>query len=169
MSRATFQSAEEIDRNYSIFFEPKGFLDSLDQFELICGTPAIPRPGRARLRLNDGWRKHLATIFILRHEFAHDANSRSKIDVREMRSLETTPVLLPQVASHLGPLKKELSPERKREIENEIKDNPGWGRMSAVLLIKDLISEDWIVGSKADAARVGRGLPSWRTGTVKQG
>jgi hypothetical protein len=167
MSRATFRSVEEIDRHYSILFKPKSFLDSLDEFELICGMPAINRPGRARLRLNDGWRNHLAKIFSLRHEFAHDANSKTKIDVREMQSLETTAVILPQFASHLEPFRKEPSPERKQEIEKEMKENPGWALFPAVLLIKDLIAEDWVVGSKVDAAKVGRGLPSWRTENIK--
>jgi hypothetical protein len=166
MSRATFRSVEEIDRHYSIFFKPKSFLDSLDQFELICGMPAINRPGRARLRLNDGWRKHLAKIFSLRHEFAHDANSKWEIDTREMQSLETTAVILPQFASHLEPFRKEPSPEQQ-EMEKELKDNPGWALIPVVLLIKDLIAEDWVVGSKEDMAKVGRGLPSWRTENVK--
>jgi hypothetical protein len=163
MSRATFRSAEEIDRHYSIFFKPNTFLDSLDEFELICGMPAIDRPGRARLRLDDGWRKHLAKIFILRHEFAHDANSKSEIDAREMQSLETTAVLLPQVASHLEPFRKELS----AELKEDMRENPGGMWVPAVLIIKDLIAEDWVTGSKDDAARVGRGPASWRTGRVK--
>jgi hypothetical protein len=140
MSRATFQSAAEIDQHYSIFFKPRGFLDSLDEFEFLSLIPSVPRKGLARLRLSAGWRKDLARIFNLRHEFAHDANSKSKVETQEMRSLETTAVLLPQVTAHLEPFKP--TPPK------------GANAVPIILLIADFVSEDWIVSDSPPDDRV---------------
>jgi hypothetical protein len=130
-AQVSFQSAEAINRNFSIFFSAKPFFDVLDDFELVCVAPSARRRGPARLKLSPGWQPDLIRVFSLRHEFAHDANSKTQIEANEMRSIETTVLVLCQVTAHLPAINLKV-------IRSE-------GDYPAILLIADLISEDWEV------------------------
>jgi hypothetical protein len=128
-AQVSFQSAEVLDRSFSIFFSDQSFFDVLDQFELACAIPSVKHSNLVRLKLFHGWRLDLAKIFILRHEFAHDANSKTQLDSAEMRQLETTAILLCQFCSHLPEIAGAM-----------LRSSVG---VPAILLIADLISDDW--------------------------
>jgi hypothetical protein len=130
-AQVSFQSAEAIDRNFSIFFSAKPFLETLDDFELVCAIPSAQHRGPAQLKLSPGWQSDLARVFSLRHEFAHDANSKTQIEANEMRRIETTVLVLCQITTHLSGIKLKV-------IRSD-------GYYPAILLISDLISEDWEV------------------------
>jgi hypothetical protein len=131
--QVSFQNAESIDRNFSAFVG-QSFFDVLDQFEVLCAIPSVNKPGLANLRLFPGWQDQLARIFLLRHEFAHDANSKTSISPEEMRSLETTAILVCQVSALLPA----ISPKSASD-QNSV---------PVILLIVDLVSEDWEVVSE---------------------
>lgn len=76
---ASFQNRDAINHNMSIAFSGS-FFDALDQFEIMCEVPAAKQGGPARLKLPAKWKDDLERVFSLRHEFAHDANSRTIID-----------------------------------------------------------------------------------------
>jgi hypothetical protein len=129
-AQVSFQSGDAIDRNFSIFFPGSTFFGALDDFELDCAIPSADKPGLAHLKLFPRWRQELQRIFALRHEFAHDGNSKTIIKPQEMRTLETTAILICQMAGYLEPLRN------------------GYGSSSvegvpAILLISDLIADDW--------------------------
>jgi hypothetical protein len=129
-AQVSFQNAESIDRNLSVFFVNGTFFGVLGNFELLCAIPSANEPGLARMKLLPDWEQHLARIFALRHEFAHDGNSKTMIDPQEMRALETTAILICQMASFLEPLGSSgtLSDESS---------------VPALLLIADLMADDW--------------------------
>jgi hypothetical protein len=127
-AQVSFQSAVAIDKNFAIFFG-ESFFDALDQFELVCEVPASKQPGPARLKMLPGWRIDVDRVFSLRHEFAHDANSTTKVSIEEMRGIETTALLLCQMTGWFSEL-------RSGRIYTS-RDLP------AVLLISDLIADDW--------------------------
>jgi hypothetical protein len=129
-AQVSFQNAESIDRNLSVFFVNGTFFGVLGNFELLCAIPSANKPGLARMKLLPDWEQHLARIFALRHEFAHDGNSKTMIDPQEMRALETTAILICQMASFLEPLGSSgtLSDESS---------------VPALLLIADLMADDW--------------------------
>jgi hypothetical protein len=131
-AQVSFQNAESIDRNFSVFFG-QSFFEVLDQFEALCAIPSVNKPGLANFRLFPGWHDQLARIFVLRHEFAHDANSKTLINPKEMQSLETTAILVCQVTALLPAISS-----RPPNDQNVV---------PAILLIADLISEDWEVVS----------------------
>jgi hypothetical protein len=153
LSRVAFRSAEEIDANLSIFVRPYGFLDTLDDYELVCGIPSIPGKHMGTLQLGvfcPDWRKNLARIFELRHEFAHDANSKTELDTQEMESLERSAVILPQVAAYMY-LFRTQSGGNDGNVDKEAKPvllalyGAAEEPLPVILMISDLVSEDWQV------------------------
>jgi hypothetical protein len=128
-AQVSFQSAEAINRNFSIFFLAKSLFDQLDDFEIACEVPSAKRGGTARLKLQQSWQADLARAFALRHEFAHDANSKTQIASTQIRSIETTVLVLCQITAYLPPI-------NLKAIRSG-RDYP------VILLISDLISEDW--------------------------
>jgi hypothetical protein len=44
-AQVSFQSAEAIDRNFSIFFTNETFFEALADFELICAIPSVNKAG----------------------------------------------------------------------------------------------------------------------------
>jgi hypothetical protein len=127
-SQASFQNADAINRNISIFFSTS-FFEVLDQFELICEIPSARRTGAARLKLLSCWQSDLGRIFTLRHEFAHDSNSKTLVRLEEMRSIETTALLICQVTALLPGIEPKILASEKK--------------LPAILLVTDLISDDW--------------------------
>ena len=77
------------------------FFEMLESFELVCAIPSAKKPGPARMKLFPNLQEHLARDFMLRHEFAHDGNSTTVLDPREIRELETTAILLCQMTGYL--------------------------------------------------------------------
>jgi hypothetical protein len=128
-AQVSFQSAEAIDRNFSVFFDTQLFFEVLGSFELMCAIPSMKRPGLAQLKLIPGWQTDLARIFLLRHEFAHDANSKTLIDPLEMQRLETTAIILCQLTAYLP----QITPSTIR----------GKNDVPVILLIADIIADDW--------------------------
>jgi hypothetical protein len=136
-TQVSFQSAGAINRNFSVFFETGPFFDVLDRFELVCAIPSVKRPGLAQLKLFPGWQTDLARIFNLRHEFAHDANSKTQLDPHEMRRLETTAIVLCQLTAY--------SPEITPSVGQDESSVP------VILLISDIIADDWeVVAPESD-------------------
>jgi hypothetical protein len=129
-SQVSFQSAEAINQNISIFFSTP-FFDILDQFELICEVPSALRTGPARLKLPSCWESDLGRVFSLRHEFAHDANSKTQVCTEEMQRIETTALLMCQITALLPGIASRVIVSGKN--------------LPAILLISDLISDDWEV------------------------
>ena len=129
---ASFQNADAINHNVSIAFSGASYFDALDQFEIGCEVPSARR-GPARLKLSASWKDDLDRVFTLRHEFAHDANSKTVIDTEEMRNIETNILLICQMTVLLPVI-------QTRALVSEI-------RAPVILLIADLIADDWQVAS----------------------
>ncbi len=129
-AQVSFQNVESIDRNLSVFFGCSTFFETLGRFEVLCAIPSANKPGLAQMKLFPDWQQHLTRIFILRHEFAHDGNSKTVIDPQEMRSLETAALLICQMTGLLEPL-------------TGISVLTGGAAVPALLLIADLIADDW--------------------------
>jgi hypothetical protein len=125
---ASFQNAEAINRNVSVFFSTP-FFDVLDQFELVCDVPSALQSRSARLKLPPCWQSDLRRVFSLRHEFAHDANSKTMISAEEMRRIETTALLICQITALLPGVEPQIIVSQKR--------------LPVILLVADLISDDW--------------------------
>lgn len=125
---ASFQNAEAINQNISIFFSTP-FFNVLDQFELACEVPSARRTGPANLKLPSSWQRDLDRVFSLRHEFAHDANSKTKVSAEEMQRIETTALLACQFTVLLSGIESQIIVSQKR--------------LPVILLVADLISDDW--------------------------
>lgn len=126
--QVSFQSADAINQNISIFVSTP-FFDSLDHFEPVCDVPFVRLDGLVRLKLPSCWRSDLGRAFSLRHEFAHDANSKTQISTEEMRSIETSALLMCQVTALLPGIQPPIIVTQRQA--------------PAILTISDLISEDW--------------------------
>ncbi len=135
---ASFQNASNIDHNISIFFAGRTFFAVLDQFELVCAVPSAGNRGPAKLKLPSSWRNDLDLVFSLRHEFAHDANSKTIIRIEDMRRIETSALLICQLTVLLPGIRPPIIVSEKQR--------------PAILLIADLIAEDWEIAD-GDAAR----------------
>lgn len=129
---ASFQNAEAINQNLSIFFSTS-FFEVLDQFELVCDIPAARRPGPAHLKLPSSWQSDLDRVFSLRHEFAHDANSKTQVRTEEMQRIETTALLICQITAMLPGIEPSII----------VSGRP----LPAILLVADLISNDWEIAA----------------------
>jgi hypothetical protein len=125
---ASFQNSEAINQNVSIFFSVP-FFDVLNQFELVCEVPSAARIGPCNLKLPSSWQHDLGRVFSLRHEFAHDANSKTKINAEEMQRIETTALLICQITALLPGIEPKVVVSRRR--------------LPVILLVEDLISDDW--------------------------
>jgi hypothetical protein len=121
--QASFQNAEAINQNISIFF-PSPFFDTLSQFDPICDIPSA--------------QSDLGRVFSLRHEFAHDANAKTQISRDEMRRIETTALLICQMTALLPGIEPKVIVSERN--------------LPAILLIADLISEDWEIADDELAA-----------------
>ena len=135
--QASFQNAEAINQNISIFF-PSPFFDTLSQFDPICDIPSARRSGPARIKLPVSWQSDLGRVFSLRHEFAHDANAKTQISRDEMRRIETTALLICQMTALLPGIEPKVIVSERN--------------LPAILLIADLISEDWEIADDELAA-----------------
>jgi hypothetical protein len=129
---ASFQNAEAIDQNLSIFFSAS-FFEILDQFELICDIPSARRTGPALLKLPPCWQADLDRVFSLRHEFAHDANSKTQVRTEEMQRIETAALLICQIAALLPGIEPSIIASGRS--------------LPAILLVADLISDDWEIAA----------------------
>ena len=157
LRRATFGSVEEIDVNFSTFSKPYGFLDTLNDFELHCGIPSIPSQTRGKLKLGvfcPTWRKDLKRIFELRHEFAHDANSKNEIDPKQMPSIEKSAVVVPQVTAYTYLFRSsEPMKDGTIKVDNSRASVLYLGGseklpIPVILMISDLVAEDWVSSEK---------------------
>ncbi len=126
--KASFQNAESINQNISIFFSVP-FFDMLDRFEVVCDIPSARKSGPARFKLPRYWQSDLKRVFTLRHEFAHDANSKTQISAAEMQSMETTALLICQATMLLPGIEAPIIVSNRQ--------------LPAILTIEDLISENW--------------------------
>jgi hypothetical protein len=134
--QASFQSAEAINQNISIVFEAP-FFDILDKFELLCDIPSSRTPGPAVAKLPAGWQLDLCRVFSLRHEFAHDANSKTVVPTEEMRRIETTALLTCQITALLPGIEPQIIASGRH--------------LPAILLIRDLIADDWEIAGDETA------------------
>ncbi len=130
---ASFQNADAINHNISIAFSGTTYFDLLDQVEVDCEVPSGQQPGPAHLKLSSSWRDDLDRVFSLRHEFAHDANSKTVIDAEEMRRIETVILLICQMTVLLPGIQAPALVSANR--------------FPVILLIEDLISDDWELAS----------------------
>jgi hypothetical protein len=135
--QASFQNAEAINQNISILFSIP-FFDVLDRFELVCDIPSARHSGPARLKLPPCWRSDLDRVFSLRHEFAHDANSKTQVSAGEMQRIETSALLICQVTALLPGIEAPIIVSGRQ--------------LPVILLIPDLISEDWEIVEDETAA-----------------
>jgi hypothetical protein len=129
---ASFQNAEAINQNLSIFFSAS-FFEVLDQFEVICDVHSAQRKGPARLKLPSCWQSDLGRVFSLRHEFAHDANSKTQVRIEEMQRIETTALLICQITALLPGIEPSII--------------VSGSSLPAILLVADLISDDWEIAA----------------------
>jgi hypothetical protein len=135
--QASFQNAEAINQNISIFL-PSLFFDALDQFDPICDIPSAQHSGPTRIKLPENWQSDLGRVFSLRHEFAHDANTKTQVSTDEMRRIETIALLICQMTALLPGIEPRLIVSERN--------------LPAILLIEDLISEDWEIVEDEPAA-----------------
>lgn len=134
--QAAFQNAEAINQNISIFFP--SFFDALDQFDPICDIASSQRTNPTRIKLPESWQSDLGRVFSLRHEFAHDANTKTQIGTDEMRRIETTALLICQMTALLPGIEPRLIVNQRN--------------LPTLLLIKDLIADDWEIVEDEPAA-----------------
>ena len=127
-SQASFQNAQAINQNISIFFSIP-FFDLLDRFEIVCDIPFARRAGPAQLKLPSCWQSDLGRVFSLRHEFAHDANSKTLVHLEEMQSIETSALLICQITALLPGIEPQIIVSERR--------------LPAILLVADLVSDEW--------------------------
>lgn len=131
-----FQNLFGIDQALSEVLQPLCYVDALTSTEFVCVIPSrSPEP--ALLRLWPQWQGQFSGVFDRRHEFVHDANVRSALPLSEMAGIEATALIVPQlttllVAQRLGATSPFLAMG---------------DRMPAVLLVEDLIANDWHVAS----------------------
>jgi hypothetical protein len=111
--QASFQNAEAINQNISIFF-PSPFFDTLSQFDPICDIPSARRSGPARIKLPVSWQSDLG------------------------RRIETTVLLICQMTALLPGIEPKVIVSERN--------------LPAILLIADLISEDWEIADDELAA-----------------
>jgi len=126
--QASFQNADAINKNISIFFSIP-FFDALDGLEIVCDVPSARQSGPGRLKLPPCWQSDLDRVFSLRHEFAHDANSKTQVSTDEMERIEPMALLICQVTALLPGIEAPIIISGRQ--------------LPVILLIADLISEDW--------------------------
>ena len=134
-SEATFQNLAAVEKFMSKLFQPIGYLDTLGGYEHDCVVPV--RGARTIMKLGDGWRTDLASIYSRRHAFVHDANKQCDLSPKEMQRLETVALLIPQMTA---------------ELVSKKFDSKGTFRMGSLpvlLLVEDLISDEWEVSDGA--------------------
>lgn len=129
-----FQNLFGIDQALSKILQPLRYIDALTSTEFVCIIPSRS-PKLASLRLWPQWQGQFSDIFDHRHEFAHDANVRSVLPLSKMAGIEATALIVPQlttllVAQRLGATFSYLA---------------AGDHVSAVLLVEDLIADDWHV------------------------
>lgn len=129
-----FQNLFGIDQALSEVLQPLRYVDALSSTEFVCIIPSRS-PNPALLRLWPQWQGQFSSVFDQRHEFVHDANVRSALSLSEMAGVEATAFIVPQlttllVAQCLGVTFPMLAMG---------------DRVPAVLLVEDLIADDWHV------------------------
>lgn len=130
-SKAAFQNIDEIDRFLSTLFSHNGYLETLSEYDFVCAIPSR-NTKQAHMKLHTAWRGDFARIFQLRHEFAHDANSKTSLDPVELQRLEACALLIPQMTAAL------IASNRSLKIVKS-------GTLPVLLTVDDLISDDWEV------------------------
>lgn len=139
-SKAVFQNIEEINRYLSILFPQVGYLEALSTYDFICSIPSRNQE-RASIKLHTTWKSEFSRVFALRHEFAHDANSKVLLEPAEVQKLEACVLLVPQLTTAM------VSPQRNLKIVST-------GTLPALLLVEDVIAEDWeIADDSSDVAK----------------
>jgi len=127
-SQVSFQNADAINQNISLFFSTPLF-DQLDTFEPVCDIPSKKLGALVSLKLPSSWRSDLDRTFSFRHEFAHDANSKTQIPLTEMQSIETSALLVCQLTALLPGIRPPIIVSNRQA--------------PAILTIDDLLSETW--------------------------
>jgi hypothetical protein len=79
----------------------------------------------------------LNSLFDLRHEFVHDANSTTMLSRSDVARLESVAVILPQYVTMM------VGAVRLAAVMR------GVGSMPAMLLVEDLLATDWEVAPES--------------------
>ena len=137
VAEARFQSLAEIDSFMSRMLFPKNYLEELSSFSLDCIIPS--RGKRGAMILWKDWRLEFASIFAHRHSLVHDANKPCTIDFPEIQKLEALALTVPQITAELV--------AQKFPVKGTLRGN-GW---PVLLLVEDVIAEDWEFGVQGDA------------------
>jgi hypothetical protein len=139
-TEASFQSMAEIDSFMSKLFHPKGYFEELDSYSLDCLVPT--RSKRVKMQLSNQWRSEYASIFNHRHSLVHNANKPCLIQLPEIQKLEALALTVPQMTAELI--------AQKFPIKGTIRANG----FPVLLLVEDVISEDWEIANDGFAIRV---------------
>jgi hypothetical protein len=116
---------------------PKNYVAELDSFSLDCLVPA--RDAHTTMKLWKNWQAQFSSIFTYRHSFVHNANKPCLIESSEIQSLEALALIVPQMTAELV--------ARKFPVKGTMHIN---GR-PVLLLVEDVIAEDWEFGVEGDA------------------
>ena len=133
-----FQNLSGIDHALSEVLRPVGYVAALTACSFRCSLPA--RPAVNEFRLWPDWQRAFSSIFDQRHEFVHDANRACTVQHREIAELETVALIVPQLTTFL--VADQLGPVAPLLISNH--------SVPAILLIDDVIAEDWELASDGD-------------------
>lgn len=141
---AKFQNLRGVDKALSWLFAPGTYLEALDAETFYCVIPSR-RPGVAEFMLHIGWQDTLSQLFETRHRFVHDASHPPEMDLKEVAAMEAIAVVVPQITTLL--------------ISNGSGTSTGTTftqQLPALMLIDDLIADDWEVVDDDQAAELGR-------------
>jgi len=138
-AEANFQNIQEIDLLMSKLFYPHSYLDSLEAStcEFILPTRGI----RSRVQFSqmwNNWKSDFSNIFQHRHSFVHNANKPCEIKFKEIQNLESLALVVAQITSELV--------IHKFPIKGALRGNG----LPVLLLMEDLISEDWEIATSKD-------------------
>lgn len=128
----TLQSAESIASALDPLFAPNGFRAAVESSQFVYAIPSRSALGCGfPLSAFPNWWTDFSQLFELRHEFVHDANSKSSVEHKHIARLESLAVLLPQYVTLMildaGP----IDPANKT------------GMVPAMLLVEDFLAADW--------------------------
>ena len=145
----TLQSAGSIASALDPFFSPNGFRFAVEHTQHEYAVLTKSECGRGfPLSLFPDWWQDLSNIFEMRHEFTHDANSTASVTAQEIARLESLAVLLPQyVVMMVGAVRI-------------VAVGPDHGKLPAMLLVEDLLSEDWEIVPEPDSSTDAAQQPS---------
>lgn len=130
----TLQSATSIADALDPLFQPDGFRLAVERTQIEYAVPSRSALSRGfPTTAFPNWWEDFSTLFDLRHEFVHDANSTSIVSTSDVARLESLAVVLPQyVTMMIGAVRLVLLVPDSRHA-------------AVMLLVEDLLATDWEV------------------------